>query len=213
MIRLAISVEGQTEEEFVKTVLSGHLRSMAVEIQPILIGRARNAGQGGGNVTIDRLASEMASLYWSFDAVTSLVDFYGFRDKAGRTVQELEADLHGEVSNRIGGSWNETKVFPYVQRYEFEGLLFADVEAFGGLIDAPVESVSALRRIRDQFLTPEDINDNPNTAPSKRIVGAIPRCRKSVHGPQVAETMGLETIRAECPRFREWVFRLESLSD
>ena len=213
MIRLAISVEGQTEEEFVKTVLSGHLRSMAVEIQPILIGRARNAGQGGGNVTIDRLASEMASLYWSFDAVTSLVDFYGFRDKAGRTVQELEADLHGEVSNRIGGSWNETKVFPYVQRYEFEGLLFADVEAFGGLIDAPVESVSALRGIRDQFPTPEDINDDPITAPSKRIVGAIPRYRKSVHGPQIAETMGLETIRAECPRFREWVSRLESLSD
>lgn len=38
MIRLAISVEGQTEEEFVKTVLVGHLRPMAVEIQPVLIG-------------------------------------------------------------------------------------------------------------------------------------------------------------------------------
>ena len=53
MIRLAITVEGRTEEEFVKTVLLGHLRPMAVEIQPILIGRARNADQGGGNVTID----------------------------------------------------------------------------------------------------------------------------------------------------------------
>ena len=213
VIRLAISVEGQTEAEFVKTVLSDHLRPMAVDIQPILIGRARNTDQGGGNVTIDRLASEMAKLYWSFDAVTSLVDFYGFRGKAGRTVQELETDLHGEVGNRIGGRWNETKVFPYVQQYEFEGLLFADVEAFGGLIDVPDEAVSALRRMRGQFPTPEDINDERNTAPSKRIVGAIPRYRKSVHGPQVAETMGLETIRSECPRFKEWVLRLESLSD
>ena len=75
MIRLAITVEGRTEEEFVKTVLLGHLRPMAVEIQPILIGRARNTDQGGGNVTIDLLASEMTSLYGSFDAVTSLVDF------------------------------------------------------------------------------------------------------------------------------------------
>ena len=212
MIRLAVSVEGQTEEEFVKTVLLDHLRPMAVEIQPVLIGRARNSNEGGGNVTIDRLASDMASLYGSFDAVTSLVDFYGFRDKAGRTVQELEADLHGEVGDRIGGSWNETKVFPYVQQYEFEGLLFADVEAFGGLIDVPDESVAALRRIRDQFLTPEEINDDPITAPSKRIIGAIPRYRKSVHGPHVAETMGLEAMRAECPRFKEWVSRLESLS-
>ena len=213
MIRLAITVEGRTEEEFVKTVLLGHLRPIAVEIQPVLIGRARNADEGGGHVTVDRLTSEMARLYWSFDAVTSLVDFYGFRDKGGRTVQELETHLHCEVGNRIGGSWNETKVFPYVQQYEFEGLLFADVEAFGGLIDVPDESVSALRRIRGQFPTPEDINDDPNTAPSKRIVGAIPRYRKSVHGPQVAETMGMEAIQAECPRFREWVSRLESLSD
>lgn len=212
MIRLAISVEGQTEKEFVKTVLSGHLRSMAIDVQPIPIGCARNADKSGGNVTIDGLASEMAGLYWSFDVVTSLVDFYGFRDKGGRNVVELETHLHVEVGNRIGGSWNETKVFPYVQQYEFEGLLFADVEAFGGLFEVPDESVAALRRIRGQFPTPEDINDDPNTAPSKRIVGAIPRYRKSVHGPQVAATMGLETMRAECPRFKEWLSRLESLS-
>ena len=126
----------------------------------------------------------MASLYQSFDAVTSLVDFYGFRDKGRRTVQELETHLRGEVGNRIGGSWNETKVLPYVQQYEFEGLLFADAKAFGGLIDIPDESVAALRSIRAQFPTPEDINDDPNTAPSKRIVDAIPRYRKSVHGPK-----------------------------
>ena len=66
-------------------------------------------------------------------------------------------------------------MFPYIQQYEFEGLLFADVEAFGGLVDVPDESIAALRRIRGQFPTPEGINDAPNTAPSKRIVGAIPR--------------------------------------
>ena len=212
MIRLAVSVEGPTEEEFVKTVLLDHLRRMDVAIQPVLIGRARNTDKGGGNVTIDRLASEMASLYGSFDAVTSLVDFYGFRDKEDRTVQVLETHLHDEVGNRIGGSWNETRVFPYVQRHEFEGLLFANVEAFGRLVDVPEESVAALRAIRSRFPTPEDINDHPDTAPSKRIVDAIPRYRKAVHGHQVAETTGLAAIRAECPRFNEWVSRLESLS-
>ena len=40
MIRLAVSVEGQTEMEFVKNVLAEHLRTNGVEATPILLGRA-----------------------------------------------------------------------------------------------------------------------------------------------------------------------------
>lgn len=97
MIRLSISVEGPTEEEFSKVVLTAHLRSYGVEAQPILIGRGRQAGQGGGNVSAGRLASEMAHLHRSFDVVTSLVDFYGFKDKGDSTVDDLEALLRREV--------------------------------------------------------------------------------------------------------------------
>ncbi len=66
MIRLAVSVEGRTEEEFVKLVLAPHLRMKDVEPQPVLIGK-HGGGDKGGNVTVERLASEMAKLYWSFD--------------------------------------------------------------------------------------------------------------------------------------------------
>lgn len=76
MIRLAVSVEGRTEEEFVKMVLSDHLREHGVEPVPILLGKARG-GFGGGNVSVERLTSEMRDLYRSFDAVTSLVDHLG----------------------------------------------------------------------------------------------------------------------------------------
>jgi choline-sulfatase len=55
MIRLAIVVEGETEEEFVKSVLAPHLRTREVEATPHLI---------GGNVTVERLASEMANRCW-----------------------------------------------------------------------------------------------------------------------------------------------------
>ena len=83
MIRLAIVVEGPTEEEFVNRVLTPHLRTRGVEPTPVLIGKK----EGGGNVTIGRLASEMARLCRSFDRVTTLVDFYGFggKDDASRT--------------------------------------------------------------------------------------------------------------------------------
>ena len=71
MIRLAVSVEGQTEEEFVKVVLDEHLRPLGVAPEPVLIGIGARAG--GGSVTVRRLASDMALLYHSHDSVTSPV--------------------------------------------------------------------------------------------------------------------------------------------
>ena len=210
MTRLAVSVEGQTEEEFVKQVLADHLRASRVESTPIVLGRARRGGRGG-NVSSDRLVSEMATLYHSFDVVTSLVDFYGFRDKGDRTVQELETHLLGEIAERIGHAWDERKVVPYVQRHEFEGLLFSDVDPFATQIGFPRGCAAQLRAVREQFATPEDINDDPLTAPSKRIAGIIPRYGKVLHGPIVAREIGLDTIRAECPRFNAWMTLLESL--
>lgn len=209
MIRLAISVEGPTEEEFSNNVLAGHLRSHGIEPRPILLGRGRGRGDGGGNVNVGRLASEMAFLYRSFDAVTSLVDFYGFRDKHGTTVEELESLVRRKIVQTVGR--NENRILPYVQMHEFEGLLFSDVNAFSSLPEAPPEFVDLLGDIRAQFRTPEDINDNRDTAPSRRILGAIPRYRKRLHGPLVAMEIGLEAIRAECPRFNAWIVRLESL--
>ena len=67
----------------------------------------------------------MSELYRSFDAVTSLVDFYGFERKGDATVEELEAKILGRVREKIGSGWDERKVLPYVQRHEFEALLFA----------------------------------------------------------------------------------------
>ena len=98
MIRLAISVEGQTEEDFVKSVLADHLRMKDVETTPIQLGRGQGTG-GGGNVRVEPLTREMVVLRQNFDAVTSLVDFYGFRDKGSRAVEELE-DLLAQLLSR-----------------------------------------------------------------------------------------------------------------
>ena len=211
MIRLAVSVEGPTEEEFVKKVLAGHLRGHGVEPTPILIGRARG-GSGGGNVSVERLVPEMRDLYWSFDAVTSLVDFYGFRGREDReTADELEERLGEALHQEIVREWDPRRVIPYVQQYEFESLLFSDVDTFA-VFDVSNEVVRRLRLIRSQFPNPEDINDDRTTAPSKRIAGAMPRYRKVVHGPLVAEETGLDAIRRECRRFNAWMERLETLT-
>lgn len=205
MTRLAISVEGQTEEEFVNESLAAHLRGKGIYTTPVLIGRARRRVQGGGNVTVDGLAKEMRHLRHSHDAVTSLVDFYGFKGKSGKSPEVLVQ----AIRDQIGGS-DERSVFPYVQVHEFEGLLFSDVTAFEGIFYDP--PIAELRLIRSEFDTPEDINDSSETAPSKRIGQLIRGYRKTLHGPLLALEIGLDGMRRECPRFHAWLCRLESLA-
>ena len=160
---------------------------------------------------MDRLVPEMVDLFNSFDAVTSFVDFYGLRRKGNKTVDELEEDMTRQISIKLDLRWHPEKMYPYIQKHEFEGLLFSNVDAFANAIDASEESVEELRSIREKFPTPEDINDNSETAPSKRIMKIIPQYQKDVYGPLIAMEIGLETIRAECPRFSGWMTCLESL--
>lgn len=204
MIRLAIVVEGATEEEFVKQVLAKRLYSCGVDSRAIL---------SGGALPINKLASWMYRLYWNFDFVTSLFDFYGFpRKQSGESIEDIERRIDEEIDRLFRKDWDCTRVFAYVQRHEFEGLLFSDVEAFVKVVPGVTrQSMKSLQGIRGCFPTPEDIDDGPTTAPSKRILKLIPAYRKLLYGPLVAKEVGLARIRTECPRFDSWVSRLESL--
>ncbi len=67
------------------SVLRDHLSPMKVMPYALLLGRAREGMGGGGDVTVARLVEDMRRWQSSFDAMTSLVDFYGFRGKRDRT--------------------------------------------------------------------------------------------------------------------------------
>ena len=212
MTRLAIVVEGQTEEEFVKNVLDAHLRQFGIEPEPILL------DYHGGDVTVERVAHDLAhSLrpFWQNDFATSLVDFYGFRDKGDAGIDELQSRIDSAVNQIIGQSDAAPRAFAYIQRYEFEALLFSNVDAFAILPGVSAEQITALRAIHSQFPTPEHINDHEDTAPSKRIEVIFRYNRrgydKRADGYLVAQEIGLDAIRAACPRFGAWLTRLESL--
>ena len=90
--------------------------------------------------------------------------------------------------------------------------MFSNVNAFAAaMLDTLEQDIERLAAIRSRFQTPEDINDNQDTAPSKRIVSVIPRYRKRLEGPEVAKVIGLPVIRGECPRFSNWLAKLEHL--
>ena len=208
MIRLAIVVEGYTERQFVRQILVSHLLRHGVLTMPMLIGRREHPG---GNVTVERLVEDLAQLSYDFDAVTTLVDFYGFRRRPTDDVGELEQFIDDAYARSPHRQRRSDRVFAYVQRHEFEALLFSDVRAFARAAVASSDAERELAAVRDQFASPEDINDRSDTAPSKRIASAIPDYDKVLGGALAAEAIGLDAMRRECPRFSAWMNRLESL--
>lgn len=93
--------------------------------------------------------------------------------------------------------------------HEFEGLLFSDCDAFSRGIGRN-DLLPALSEIRERFVTPEEINDSPDAAPSKRVQALVPGYRKRLFGVRAAQEIGLAKIRAECPHFDGWLKTLES---
>ena len=96
--------------------------------------------------------------------------------------------------------------------HEFESLLFSEVKAFSQEIPLPETSMGVLVSIHSEFKTPEAINDSRQTAPSKRIIAIIPKYQKRVNGPRIALAIGLDKIRAECPR-NDRLDRIDRLID
>ena len=94
--------------------------------------------------------------------------------------------------------------------HEFEGLLFSDCAAFSRAIGLP-QLEPRFSGIRNQFATPEEIDDSPNTAPSKRVEELVPGYEKPLLGVLAAMEIGLARMRQECPHFDAWLKKLESL--
>lgn len=106
------------------------------------------------------------------------------------------------------------RVFPCVQQYEFEALLFSDIQSFEWVLDGwSSDAERRLRAMADAYPDPEQINDEPSTAPSRRLDSVFAGTyRKTEHGPLIAEDIGLDVIRQPCPRFNGWMARLENLN-
>ena len=64
-------------------------------------------------------------------------------------------------------------------------------------------------------LSPEEIDDGEQTAPSKRLIREVPAyySLKPVAGPLIVAEIGLPNLRSACPHFDEWVSTLERLSE
>jgi hypothetical protein len=215
MRRIYLLVEGQTEEAFVNELLTPHYAPMGLFLTPIVV--STSPGHRGGMTSyakvrpqIERLCKRDADAY-----VTTLFDLYALpKDFPGRSSSEypkfssghtranfLESELTKDIA--LGN------FIPNLLVYEFEALLFSQIEAFEPWIDDD-DLLSPLRDIRLKT-EPEEINDHPHTAPSKRILNAMTGYQKTFHGPLIAYDIGLDVIRLSCPHFNTWLEKIEGV--
>jgi hypothetical protein len=128
------------------------------------------------------------------------------------TTQAIKADQKIEIlENGLIKDINHPNFIPYIQKFEFEALLFSNNQGFSRMYNEP-SIANATQAIIDQYNNPEEINNHPNTAPSKRIQKILEAqgmtYNKIFEGNLIALEIGIHTILEKCPRFRTWVEKL-----
>lgn len=222
MIRVHVICEGQTEEMFVNEVLAEPFRSKGIYLRPSLIGKP---GHKGGYFTYSRLLSDLKKRLLSDTTAycTAFFDFYGLPEdfpgkseaKGLSTAEEkanlMRSKLVDQLTSKLGGDLMR-RFIPYIQMYEFEGLLFSNPETLASSIGCE-DNKDEFKEIRDAFDSPESINNSKETAPSKRIQKLCVGYDKVTAGSIAAMDIGLNEIRSECSLFDTWLIDLEGLAN
>lgn len=214
--RVNILVEGQTEETFVRELLVPHLAAFQVWLTPRIVETSK--GHKGGAVSYSKIVRQVK--LWCLQdqsaRVTTLFDVYGLpTDFPGVSIWNSRQPAQPQVATleaTLAASVGQPNLTPYLQLHEYEALLFSDLNAFA-YAEVPPATIQRWQSDLAQFSSPEDVNNSPTTAPSKRLIAHWPTYAKSkpLYGSLIALQIGLPTIRAKCPRFHDWVTHLESL--
>lgn len=217
MKKVHILVEGQTEESFVNTVIKPYFEAKSIYIKPTIVTtKLSKSGQKfkGGVSKYSHVKRDVLNLLGdkSADLITTMIDYYGLPSDFPGVKSAENTKPHSRINylekafeKDIGSS----RFYAYFVRHEFEGLLFTDPEEIARKI-LPRDKGKELKSIKDKFKTPEDINNNPSTAPSKRIEKIFSDYDKKADGPIIAQRIGLDAIRKACPHFNDWIVYIEN---
>jgi hypothetical protein len=210
---LRVLCEGPTEQNFVTQVIRPHLSEYRVYAQAEPLCRGRS-----GVVRWEALyAAIKADVGRSREHqyVTTLLDLYALPDYPGDSkAQGEKGTLRADrIEAAMAAALPSPRFIPYVQVHEFEALVFVDLDELPSAFpDGEANGAPAALRRDLGDLAPEEINDHPETAPSKRLLRAIPMYKKPIAGPQITARIGLPRLRAACPHFNGWVAKLEKLA-
>lgn len=219
-VNIAISVEGQTEESFIKNILAPYLFQRNIYIEPIMVVTKRIANKSfkGGMITFEKAIRDISKLLSpKYDIVTTFYDYYGlnkdfFPESICRdTYKNIEL-----IEQKMASHINNGKFIPYVQLHEFETFLFVESSiTINNLMDCRKDAVSKVihSALKQANNNPELINNSPETAPSKRILKVYSSYQKITDGTNVCKDLGIQKIREHCPHFNDWLTTILTRSE
>ena len=221
--RLNITAEGQTEERFVKQTLSVHLGNfnISTDVRCVLTSKDKNKFYRGGLIGYSKAKNDI--LTWLKEAknpdvrFTSMFDLYALPNDFPNFEESRKiTDVYKRVEfleSAFAEDIDDYRFIPYIQLYEFETLLLSKPEELEVEYFDHLNAINKLKTLLIQFGNPELINDNPETAPSKRIIKLIPEYEynKISAGATIAGIIGIDWLKNSCQHFNDWVLKLENI--
>jgi hypothetical protein len=213
-------VEGKTEQVFVESILVPYLSERNVFMAATQVSKS---GQKGGDVKFSRTEKDLRNhLKQRLDTyVTTIVDYYGIKEwpgidqvPNGATPAKIAEVVNEATRSAVIEAYPEvradTRFIPYVAVHEFEALLFSDSEVLATKVGVDKETVDGVIAHCGE---PEAINNNPTTAPGRRLDAWSPggKFKKTTTGIAIAREIGIATMRDQCPIFNAWLTSLEQL--
>lgn len=218
--RALILVEGQTEEKFIKEIFSPFLMAKyALWLDPKIVTTKTypdSPDAKGGDIRYEKVKPQLFKLLNDSHAafVTTMFDYY----KIGTDFPGYDSNIHNDcykrvkhIEHKISEDINNRNFIPYLQLHEFETFLFVnpDITASKFLGVDKNCIIMQLNSIKSSFNNPEEINDDTETAPSKRIKAVYDKYDKVLDGYSIVSALGIEKIANECNHFNEWIEKIK----
>ncbi len=207
MKRLVFIVEGDTEVIFINKTVIPYLYSLGFQnpmnAQTIITNRKQH--KKGGVVNYEHLKNDIQRVCSQGNViVTTFIDYFRLPNNfPGYT---MDSNLINEIENGIFVDLNTDILIPYIQKHEIEALMFSDITGFEIVIDEE-NKIAEIQKIMGKFPNPENINSNPENAPSKRLE-RIFNYDKVVDSELIFEMINITTIMERCPRFKDWIHKV-----
>ena len=218
MKRLLFIVEGETEEAFVNTILRPYFQNCGL-YNPVQCFKIKHT-QGGMHKYSHVRSDVLKTIYEHDVIVTTMFDLYALPhsfpcyDEALSIANHHERVTFLETKMREDIELSQGRQFPnyipYVQLHEFEALVFSSATGFEALFEENEMDYRGICEVIEQFPNPEDINDSPETAPSKRMQKLIQGYNKVAYGISLIEYIGIDAVLRKCPHFRGWIETLKT---